>query len=289
MKEILAVLPTRFRHEVGTLLAKYPVEELRFRSGCTISYTLQARENALQTDLVKPEDLDFILARACEYSVHSVQEQIARGFLTMLGGHRIGLCGTVIMEQGVVKTLRRFSSLSIRIAKEHLGISKNILQQIKTATGISHTLILSPPGLGKTTLLRDCIRGISNGDGVVPQRVGVVDERSEIAALHQGISRFKVGRFTDIIEACPKALGLLFLLRSMNPQVLALDEITDPEDISALTQVAGCGVKLLATAHGQGRDDLYLRPMYRQLMDLGLFEKLVLIDANRQYKVEDLR
>ena len=153
------------------------------------------------------------------------------------------------------------------------------------------TLIFAPPGMGKTTLLRDVVRRVSDGEDCRPLRVSLADERGEVAALYQGVSQLDVGRRTDVLGGCPKAQGLMLLLRAMNPQVLAVDEITAPEDVSALRTAVGCGVTLLATAHGEGRGDLERRPLYRPLLEEGLIRRLVTIrkeGGRRRYTVEEL-
>ena len=157
---------------------------------------------------------------------------------------------------------------------------------------MSDTLILAPPGLGKTTLLRDLIRSVSEGEGCAPLRISLADERGEVAAMYNGVPQMEVGRRTDVAEGCPKAQGLMLLLRAMNPQVLAVDEITAPEDVQALTAAAGCGVTLLATAHGESRADLERRSLYRPLLEEGLFRFLVGIrreGEGRAYTVKELR
>lgn len=293
MENILNVLPPRFKPELEPFLKNQSLEEIRFRNGVHIHTLLNERETTLQNHITKPEDLDYILNRACEYSLHAVHGQITQGYLTMSGGNRMGLCGTVVMEQGKVKAIRRLSSISIRIAHECKGISRNIVGKLQNSDGtLANTLIISPPGKGKTTLLRDIIRAISSGEGIPPHRISLVDERSEIAALHQGTPTFDLGSRTDILEGIPKAHGLLFLLRSMNPQVLAVDEITATEDINALTHVTGCGVKLLASTHANDKNDLFTRPIYEKMMNLKLFQKLILIKPSttgRQYFVEELQ
>ena len=140
------------------------------------------------------------------------------------------------------------------------------------------TLILAPPGAGKTTLLRDLVRGLSDGDVGPPLRVGVADERGEVAALWQGEPQLYVGRHTDVIDGCSKAEGLSILVRGMNLQVVAVDEITDPADVRAITEAAGCGVALMATAHGTGREDLTRRAVYRALLGNGIFQRMVVIE-----------
>ena len=203
----------------------------------------------------------------------------------------MGLCGTAVMRNGEVYTLRRYSSANLRIARQFVGAAKDVLPQIIEGAGISNTLILAPAGMGKTTLLRDIIRAISEGDGIAPLRVGLADERGEVAALRDGIPQLDVGCRTDVLEGCPKDRALILLLRAMNPQVLGVDEITDPEDVVALMQAVGCGASVLATAHGATREDLERRPLYRTLLEAKVFEKLITIhcnNGNRGYRVEEL-
>lgn len=291
MEEIINLLPSTFRPVVAVALGQYQVEELRLRSGQKASFVTDMGEFFLDTPQISPEDLEEILSRACDFSIHAVQEQIARGFLTMTGGHRLGLCGTAVMEGDRILTLRNLSSLSLRFARAFPGISTKLLPGLWDKEGFSNTLILSPAGAGKSTLLRDIIRGITCGEGIEPLRVALVDERGEIAGMRQGMPGFDLGCGCDVLEGCPKALGLIALLRSMNPQILAVDEITAPQDVEAMTQVSGCGVKLLATAHGSSKNDLLQRPTYRLLFQQNIFTKLLFIrkhNGRREYVVEAL-
>lgn len=204
----------------------------------------------------------------------------------------MGLCGTPVLRDGQIHGLGRLSSAAIRVARQVTGAAAPVERELLDTEGkLCSTLILAPPGAGKTTLLRDLIRMTSQGEGMVPQRVAVADERGEVAALWNGVPQLDVGERTDVLEGCPKAQALMLLLRAMNPQVLAADEITAPEDVAALISAAGCGVKLLATAHGSGREDLSRRPLYRQLMEARVFERLLLIrteKGHRSYRVEVL-
>lgn len=187
--------------------------------------------------------------------------------------------------------LRGLSSASIRIARQVKGAADGLLPRLCRGGRLTDTLILAPPGLGKTTLLRDLIRQVSDGIDCEPLRVALADERGEVAALYQGLPQLDVGARTDVLDGCPKARGLMLLLRAMNPQVLAVDEITAPEDVAALVSAAGCGVTLLATAHGAGREDLSRRKLYRGLLEEGVFRRLVRIrrEAGRRiYEVEVL-
>jgi stage III sporulation protein AA len=227
---------------------------------------------------VTEEDLRTVLEQASRASVHTVLDKVRAGFMTIQGGHRIGLCGETTVRQGKIYSIHRLSSLAIRIAREIEGAGGQALSDIQEQGSVCNTLILASPGAGKTTLLRELVRRISDGEGTSSMRVGLADERGEVSAPWDGRPQFCVGRHTDIISGCSKAEGISVLLRGMNPQMLATDEITAAEDVSAMAWAAGCGVTLLATAHGGKVDDLYHRPLYRQLMELSLFRRVLLIE-----------
>jgi len=267
-------------------------EELRLRIGHPVTVVFPQGELSLGTNPVTGWDLEHLLELASRVSVHTVADQLRRGYLTVEGGHRVGLCGTPVLRDGQIHGLGRLSSAAIRVARQITGAAASVAQKLLGQSGaLCSTLILAPPGAGKTTLLRDLIRMVSHGEGMAPQRVAVADERGEVAALWNGVPQLDVGERTDVLEGCPKAQALMMLLRAMNPQVLAADEITAPEDVAALISAAGCGVKLLATAHGSAREDLVRRPLYRELMAAKVFERLLLIETKngqRSYRVEVL-
>ncbi len=292
--QAVRAMPVRLQHEALALGEEEQgrVEELRLRTGWPMTALLPEGERALGGAPVERRELEQLLEIASQASIHTVLDQVRRGYLTIQGGHRIGLCGTASMEKGQIHTLRSLSSASIRIARQKKGVCTPVLDGLCPEGRLADTLILSPPGQGKTTLLRDLIRAVSWGEGCRPQRVSLADERGEVAALFRGVPQLEVGPRTDVVEGCPKAQGLMLLLRAMNPQVLAVDEITAPEDVAALEMAAGCGVTLLATAHGAGRDDLERRPVYRALMEKRLFHFCVQIERSgetRSYHIEELR
>lgn len=291
MKEIIELLPMYLREYGIGVFQRYRVEELRLRIGQPLSYVLQNKDYFMQTPPITRDDLHIVLSQACQYSVHAVEGQVARGFVTVQGGHRVGLCGTMVVDRGKIQGVATLQSVVIRVAREVIGVSSELLPYIYPKSGLENTLILSPPSFGKTTLLRDLIRIISDGVGVVPLRVGVVDERGELCGLHHGVPQFEIGKRTDVMDSAPKSQGLMVLLRCMNPQVLAMDEITENQDIDAIEQGIGCGVKLLATAHGARLCDLSSRPVYRRLLKRGIFGKLVTIEqtaSGRKLTVEGI-
>lgn len=291
--QAVRALPLRLRGEALSLAEADQVraEELRLRVGWPMTAVLPEGERPLGGPPVRGEELEQLVEIASRASIHTVLPQMRRGYLTLEGGHRVGLCGTAVLRDGEIHSLRSLSSASLRLARQVKGAAAPVLDRLCPDGRLAGTLILAPPGMGKTTLLRDLIRAVSEGEGCFPLRVSLVDERGEVAALYNGCPQLEVGRRTDVVEGCPKAQGLMLLLRAMNPQVLAVDEITAPEDVKALTMAAGCGVTLLASAHGEGRDDLERRPLYRPLLEEGLFRFLVRIrrvGEKRTYIVEEL-
>jgi len=270
------------------------VEEIRLRVGRPPAVTGPFGETipeSCRCAEVTPHDLEQVLEIATQASVHTALEQMRSGFISVRGGHRIGICGSAVLVNDRIKNLRCVSSLNIRVAHQVPGVSGEIRKQLLENGQLQSTLILSPPGGGKTTLLRDLIRAVSDGDGVPPLRVGVADERGELAGVYEGRPQLDIGARTDILDGCPKGTGLLMLLRGMNPQVLAADEITAPEDCAALETAANCGVVLLATAHGESIDDLRKRAVYRRILEQGIFQRLVTIRRTghgRSYQVGKL-
>ena len=263
------------------------LEELRLRRGFPMTALLPEGEVETDGPPIGEDDLRQVVENATQASAHTALDRVRQGFVTLRGGHRVGLCGSVVKREGQIVTLRDISSLSIRVARPVTGQAAELMPRLTERGVFLSTLILAPPGAGKTTLLRELVRGLSDGAAGPPVRVGVADERGEIAALWQGEPQLRVGRHTDVIDGCSKAEGLSILIRGMNPQVAAVDEITDPADVQAITEAAGCGVALIATAHGAGREDLARRPVYRTLLENGIFRRLVVIE--RQGRGRDIR
>ena len=232
-----------------------------------------------------PFDPSLALEIATRPPPHTALERVRNGFYRGCAPHRIR---EAAVRDGEVRNLRQFLA-------GHPGgperASAAVLDRLWSGGVLQSTLLLSPPGGGKTTLLRDLIRAVSDGEGGPALRVGVADERGELAAMYQGEPQFSIGRQTDVLDGCPKGPALLMLLRGMNPQVLAADEITAPEDAAALEMAANCGVSLLCTAHAGSLEELKARPLYRRLLDEGLFRRLAIIERagrERRYQVVEL-
>lgn len=225
-----------------------------------------------------------LLERITNYSLYAMEEELRRGYITVSGGHRIGLAGRTILDAGTVRGIRDIGGFNIRIARELIGAASHLMPKLldRTRGTIGSTLILAPPQQGKTTLIRDIARSISYGEwrSGDPQRwrgrkVGIVDERSEIAACVRGIPTFDVGPRTDVMDACPKAEGMMMLLRSMSPEVLIVDEIGRPEDADAIREACHAGVGVIATAHAYDIHDALGRPELQALIQERAFIQVV--------------
>lgn len=271
-EKALELLPRRLLTECSCIPAS-EAEEFRLRAGRKAAVLIGGTEIPISDVLIETRDIDWVIERATNASVHTAQSSISKGFINCSGGIRIGMCGTGIIDDGKVTGMRGISSLAIRIPHEIRGCGQAAIDRIK-AEPCGSVLILSPPGYGKTTFLRECIRQLSDSG----KRVSVADERGELAAAHRGVPQFDLGNASDIMSGVPKAQAVMMLLRAMNPQIIAMDEISSPADVEAAETASGCGVRLIATAHAADKSELCSRPVYRRLLELGVFKNTVVIE-----------
>lgn len=286
IQQICNLLPL----EVGQAVAELPLErqgsleEIRLRIGCEVTAVSAGVEEALSVRrplICTHAMLEQLVNTSCGYSAYAAEETLRQGYLPLQGGHRLGLCGTAVMDGARIITLKEISSANLRVARQLTGCAEELAKYL--AGHPVNTLIFGPPGSGKTTLLRDLVRQLSDRYG---WRMGLVDSRGELAACLGGRPQLAVGRRTDVVSRMPKAEAMELLLRTMNPQWIAVDEITAAEDVAAMDRSAYCGVGLLATAHGNGREDLKQRPLYRQLLEREIFQSLVILDRKKVFRVE---
>lgn len=237
-----------------------------------------SRENCY---IVKRDDLIETLEKMTNSSLYAAEEELRQGFLTLPGGHRVGITGETLVEYGKIRTLRNISALNIRIANaQNTDIAKLLPLLLDKQNLLYHTLLVSPPRAGKTTLLRQLIKSISDGLAEIRlegMTVGVVDERSEIAGMWQGIPSFDLGCRTDILDRCPKAQGITMLIRSMSPTVVAVDELGSPDDAKSIRDAVRCGVRILATAHASSLEELAKRTYLQELVENKTFERIVIL------------
>ena len=284
-EKALGLLPRRLLTECSDIPSS-EAEEFRLRAGRRATLLIGGTETPISSVPVDTSDIDSVIERATNASVHTAQSSIAKGFINCSGGIRIGLCGTGIIDKDKVTGMRGISSLAIRIPHEIRGCGQAAIDKVKADT-VGSVLILSPPGYGKTTFLRECIRQLSDSG----KRVSVADERGELAAVHRGVPQFDLGKESDIMSGVPKAQAVMMLLSAMNPQIIAMDEISSPEDVEAAETASGCGVRLIATAHAADKSELYRRPVYKRLLELGVFKNTVVIEnrcGRRSYSYEEL-
>lgn len=264
------------------------LEEIRFRVGRPLIISASGGNSAVKADgslsesvngayEVTEADIRRIFQAICENSVYAYIDEIRQGFVTIRGGHRVGFAGRAVAPCGRVENFREISSLNFRVAREMIGAADSIMNDIYSERGIINTLLVSPPLVGKTTMLRDIARQISDR-GI---KVGIADDRGEIAAMYRGIPQNDVGLQTDVLDGAPKAEAITMLLRSMAPQVIISDEISTAADAEALSQAFGTGVGVIASAHGGSFEEVMARDLLRPLFGNGGFRQVIVLSRGR--------
>jgi len=293
-KHLLEIFPIKIR----MLLNELPipvlneVEEIRLRINrplivatgtehLAITFEKKLTAKLEEGYIITKEDMEKTLHKISQSSIYAWEEEFKRGYITLRGGHRIGLTGKVVLDKGLIKTMKDLSGLNFRIAREIIGVADSVLPYIIGSDyRVKHTLLVSPPQCGKTTLLRDIIRQLSDGIpklGFRGVNIGLVDERSELAGSFEGVPQYNVGLQTDVLDGCPKAQGMIMLVRSMSPQVIATDEIGTYDDIRAIEEVLNAGISLLTTVHGRDLNDLKNRPNLREVLEQKLFSRIIIL------------
>lgn len=291
-EEILHIFPDYMRSRWNSAAKRADeLQEIRLRAGRKIIMILEGREWYLdeagqvvsdirEGSYITEQDMEAILSHVCNYSIYAFADEIRQGFLTIPGGHRVGLAGQVILEnEGKIRNMKHIRYMNIRISHEIRGAADMVMPYLYEERRLLNTLLISPPGCGKTTLLRDMIRQISDGgrygEGI---NVAVVDERSEIAGSYMGSPQNDIGTRTDVLDACPKGLGMMMLIRSMAPGVVAVDELGSEEDMRSLRQVMQCGSRIIATIHGDSLEDIQKKSFLRELKQKKLFDRYITLE-----------
>ena len=302
--ELLKIFSLKLRTVLGKLQLDFNnLQEIRLRINAPLLVIYDNREYFITEDakpvnlpsqgiMITKNEIRETMEYISNYSLYAFEEEIKQGFITISGGHRIGIAGKIIVEEESIKGMKHISFINIRLAHQVKGCADPVLPYLVNdkATGIYHTLLISPPRCGKTTMLRDIIRQLSDGSSYLQgMSVGVVDERSEIGACYMGIPQNELGIRTDILDCCPKARGMMMLIRSMSPQIIAVDEIGSKQDMEAIDHVIGCGCKLIATVHGSSIDDIRSKPILGELVRKKLFERYVILsNTTRIGRLEEI-
>ena len=283
-EDIFPFLPEKWGQVIRTedALREGCISEIRLRVGEPIRLRYGMREVALSYDvIITAQELERVVSSCCHHSRYAMESELRNGYITIRGGHRVGMAGQAVVVQGEVKLLKHIHSLVIRIAREVIGCADCVLPYVWRNGRVHSTLIVAPPYCGKTTVLRDLVRQLSDGDKICKRCgviVGLADERSEIAGAYQGVPRLRVGARTDVIDGAPKASAMMMLIRAMSPAVIATDELGRREDIVAVEEAVHAGIAVIATLHGRDIGDVLVRMNKTKRELFALFSHIVFLD-----------
>ncbi len=283
MKEIFAVLPDKINSCLKDKSNLNKLQEIRVKVGKPLNIVLDNTETIFNY-VIRREDVKAIIQKISNYSLYAFEEDIRQGYITIQGGHRVGLAGQCVIEDNSIKTIRNITSLNIRVCREIVGCSNSLMNSLVENNRVNNTLIISPPKCGKTTLLRDITRNISNGIsqiGLKGKRTVVIDERSEIAACYNGIPQMNVGMRTDVYDNCIKSEGIMMAVRGLSPEVIICDEIGTYKDMEGLMMAYNSGVSIIATLHGRNVEELYRRPVFREIVENNIINKVVVLSGKK--------
>lgn len=290
--ELLKIFSSNIRTILSRLELDYRLlQEIRLRANSPLFIIYDNQEYVVDCDgritksidnafYIETNEIKETMEYISNFSFYAFEDEIRQGFITISGGHRIGISGKVILDNEKIRSMKYISFINVRLSHQVEGCADKVMPYLYDDTGnCFNTLIISPPRCGKTTLLRDVIRQLSDGSlGNPGMIVGVVDERSEIGACYMGVPQNNLGIRTDVLDCCPKAKGMMMLIRSMSPRVIAVDEVGSDEDIKAIKYVMNCGCRLIATVHGDSIEDILNKPILDELVKKRLFERYIILN-----------
>ena len=295
MLDILKFFPRGIANEINKEISKIEelVQEIRIRVGNKIIIKTNKKDDIIINYFVTQEEILEIMQIICNNSIYSYQNEIANGYITIKGGHRVGVTGDVVLENNKVINIKYISSLNFRIARQILDCSNNILKYVINLeeNTVFHTLIVSPPGAGKTTILKDLVRKISDGIPEIGFKgidVSLIDERGEISAMYNGVPQNKIGIRTDVLENVTKPIGIKMAVRSMAPKVIVADEIGNYNDIEAINYAVCSGVKGIFTAHSLSYETMMLNKELNKLINMKIIERIIFLDSKTKGKIKNV-
>jgi len=279
--DLFEILPKTIRSKLEQVVKIQELEELRIKVNKPIFIHIGNKEEVWDY-IATTEDIKYIMQRISNYSIYAFEDEIRQGYITIKGGHRVGLCGICVIENNSIKTIKDISSINIRACKEIIGCSDKVMPYIINNNSVHNTIIISPPKCGKTTLLRDISRVISQGDkNFYGKNVSIIDERSEIAGSFKGIPQMEVGPRTDVLDNCPKSQGIMMAIRSMSPDVIVCDEIGTQKDMESILMALNSGISLITTIHGFGIEDLYKRLVFKDIVENYVFARAIVLSNKK--------
>lgn len=278
MQQILYILPEHIKEAITQMIGheESSLEEIRLRLLQPVELIFEDKNVWMESSVFSEQDSRYLLNQLTEHSLYRMEHELQEGYITIRGGHRVGLSGKVVIKNEQQIQLQQITYYNIRVAKEMTDVARPFIPYLLDNQRYQNTLLIGPPNTGKTTMIRDLARLISDGNEWMERRkVGIVDERSEIAAAINGVPQHNVGKSTDVMDACPKVIGMMMMIRSMSPDILIVDEIGKDEDVRAINEAILSGVTIICTIHGDSYEEVKNRLSMKRLFEMNIFTRII--------------